>query len=229
MNFIWDIILTAQGLGMKKEDIFFEMAENSSPWYEQSFTILNEKEIPNPKVPINPLFRFGETFGAFLHSDLDEMEELKGYILDIALHFICEADLQKGITPQDVYKKFIKDEFLNFGASERMVFFKFTLEEQEKFLICYLNQLKIGSHLTHFREMVHHIYPNAILYQIKDEPEELLLYLDCEKTQEREEKLQLLLDCFLPLFYRISLFWDRHFGVIEVKETMKLEEIQLFS
>lgn len=228
MNFIWDIILTAQGLGMKKEDIFFEMAQECSPWYEQSFTMLNEKGIPQKKVPVNPLFRFGATFGAFLHSDLEEMEELKGYILDIALHFICEADLQKGITPQDVYKKYIKDEFFQFGEKERTVFFTFSLVEQEKFLICYLNQLKIGSSLTHFREMVHHIYPNAILYQIKDEPEELLLYLDREKTQEREEKLDLLLDCFLPLFYRVSLFWNRHFGVIEVEETMKLEEIQLF-
>lgn len=228
MNFIWDIILTAQKQQIKKEEIFFTRAKDSSPWYEQSFSTLNEKSIPSLQVEVNPLFRFGSTFASIFHPELEDMAEFKEYFLDVSLHFLCESDLQKGITPNDVYKKYIKDDFLSLSPEAKNVFLSFSLKQQEIFMISYLNQLKTGSSLASFREMVHHIYPKCILYQIKDEPEKLLLYLDQKKTEEKETQMELLLDSFLPLFYQLSLFWDVHFGVIEVEKTMQLEEIQLF-
>ncbi len=228
MNFIWDIILTAQAKGIKKEEIFFAWAKECSPWYEQSFSILNEKKIPSLQVEVNPLFRFGSTFGEMFHPELEELEEFKQYLLDVSLHFLCEADLQKGITPQDIYKKYVKDNFLTIAPELSRTFSQLTLNQQEIFLISYVNQLKTGSSLACFREMVHHFYPKAILYQIKDETEQLLLYIDQKKTEEKEAELQLILESFLPLFYQISVFWNVHFGVVEVEKTMKLEEIQLF-
>lgn len=228
MNFIWDIILVAEENNMKKEDIFFKIAQDCSPWCEQSFPILNEKKIPDQQVEVNPLFRFGSVFGSFLHPELDELPEFQAFFMDIALHFICETDLQKGITPNDIYKKFIKDEFLNMDERSKAVFFSFSSKEQEIFLISYLNQLKIGSSLSSFREVIHHIYPNALLYQIKDEPEQLLLYLSTEENEEKKQQVELLLDCFMPLYYHISVFWTHHFGALEVDQTMKLEKIQLF-
>lgn len=228
MNFIWDIIITAQNESYHKKDVFFQVAEEFSPWYEQSFSILNEKSIPDLRVDVNPLFRFGSTFGRFLHPDLDELPEFKEYFVDLSLHFLCESDLHKGVTPNDIYKKYVKDEFLDLGEKEREVFLSFSYKDQEKFLISYVNQLKSGSSLSVFREMIHHIYPNAILYQIKDEPQQLLLYLSQEETEVNHSQVQLLLDCFLPLFYEISLFWNVHFGIIEVDQVMKLDKIQLY-
>lgn len=228
MNFIWDIILKAESENHQKSDVFFEMSTDCSPWYEQSFSILNEKSIPNLRVEVNPLFRFGDTFGDYFHPDLEEIPEFRRYFTDVALHFLCESDLHKGVTPQDIYKKYIKDEFLALGQRERDTFSYFSLLNQEKFLISYLNQCKTGSSLSTFREMVHHIYPEAILYQIKDEPEEILFYLSEEQNKQNEAQVNLLLDCFLPLYYNVSLFWKEHFGIMEVEQVMKLEKIQLF-
>ncbi len=228
MNFIWDIILNAQENGMKKEDIFFEMAKDCSPWYEQSFSTLNQQEVCDSVVEVNPLFRFGAVFGSLFHPDHSEFPEFKAYFLDICLHFLCETDLQKGITPCDIHKKFIRDEILSLGSEEKEAFLSFSSQNQEIFLISYVNQLKIGSSLSMFRELVHQLFPKSNLYQIKDEPEQLLLYLGKEKNPMREQQVSFVLDCFLPLFYHISLFWGQHFGVITVSETMQLDKIQLF-
>lgn len=228
MNFIWDIILTAQEKGLKKEDIFFSMAKDCSPWYEQSFSTLNEKEIPNLEVEVNPLFRFGATFGNLFHPDLDDFLEYKGFLLDVCLHFLSEVDLQKGVTPNDIYKKLVRDNILAFPEEEREIFLSFSPKEQEIFLIAYLNQLKTGSSLSMFRELVHQLFPNSNLYQIKDEPEEILLYLSQAEHSILHKQVYFVLDCFLPLFYHISVFWSHHFGVIAVKETMQLDKIQLF-
>ena len=42
MNFIWDIALRAKESGIKEEDLFFEQAEDYSPYYEQSFSVINQ-------------------------------------------------------------------------------------------------------------------------------------------------------------------------------------------
>lgn len=228
MNFIWDIILIAQEKGLTKEDIFFSMAQDCSPWYEQSFSTLNEKEIPSLDVEVNPLFRFGATFGDLFHPDLEEFPEYKRFFLDLSLHFLCETDLQKGVTPNDIYKKMVRDNILPFPENQKEIFLTFTPNEQEIFLIAYVNQLKTGSSLSMFRELVHQLFPNSNLYQIKDEPEEILLYLSQAESPALHKQIYFVLDCFLPLFYHISLFWSQHFGVVEVKQTMELDKIQLF-
>lgn len=228
MNFIWDIILTAQENGIAKEEIFFAMAKDCSPWYEQSFSTLNEKEIRNLEVEVNPLFRFGSTFGDIFHPDLEEFPEYKDFLLDVCLHFLCETDLQKGVTPNDIYKKLVRDDILSFPKEDKETFLTFSPSQQEIFLISYVNQLKTGSSLSMFRELVHQLFPNSNIYQIKDEPEEILFYLSQEETPTLLRQVHFVLDCFLPLFYHISIYWRQHFGVIEVKETMQLDNIQLF-
>ena len=58
MNFIWDIALRAKESGIKEEDLFFEQAEDYSPYYEQSFSVINQDVVRKKRIEINALYRF---------------------------------------------------------------------------------------------------------------------------------------------------------------------------
>ena len=50
MNFTWDIVLNAKRHGTEEQDLFFRPAKECSPWYEQSFPILNETRAEGPEI-----------------------------------------------------------------------------------------------------------------------------------------------------------------------------------
>lgn len=33
---------------------------------------------------------------------------------------------------------------------------------------------------------------------------------------------------FLPIYYHVFIFWEHHFGIIDVEETMELDHMVLF-
>lgn len=41
-------------------------------------------------------------------------------------------------------------------------------------------------------------------------------------------RLQFLQDMFLPIDHQVYLFWEHHFGIIGVEETMVVDEVVLF-
>ncbi len=48
------------------------------------------------------------------------------------------------------------------------------------------------------------------------------------EEKEEQNRLKFLQDMFLPLNCEVFLFWEHHFGIIDVKETMELDEMVLF-
>lgn len=47
MNYIWDITIKAHLDGFRKYELFFNQGKHISPWYEQSFTNINQSKIEN--------------------------------------------------------------------------------------------------------------------------------------------------------------------------------------
>ena len=91
-----------------------------------------------------------------------------------------------------------------------------------------LTQMETGSSLIIFRRAVLVLYPDAMLYQIKNERKKLLLYLKEKKTDAGEKKMQFVKDMFLPIGFELRIFWQYHFGIIGIDATMKLDEMALY-
>ena len=89
-----------------------------------------------------------------------------------------------------------------------------------------LAQYETGSSLLMFRQSLTLFYPQAILYQLKLHPEQLLLYLGL--TNANMEIIQMLQYLFLPLQYQVRIFWSKHFGVCDVDATMIFDEIEIY-
>jgi len=229
MNYIWDIVIKAKQNGIKADKLFFKQGKDVSPWYEQSFSSINQNEVDDSKIEINSLYRFNDLFGKYLHEGFLENIEFKEKFFNLVIHFLSEIDLAKGISKESIYLLQLEEEIDNgvFGEKIRDNFKVFNKNEKDKILPIVLLQLKLGSSLYNFRQALKNIYPDVLLYQIKEKPHRILIYLGIKKTDKQVRKIKFINDMFLPIEYNVRMFWENHFGVGGVEVTLNLDDIEL--
>lgn len=229
MNYIWEMVIKAKQNNLKSSELFFKQGKDVSPWYEQSFSSLNQKEIENPNIEINSLYRFNDLFNKFLHEGFLENIEFKEKFFDLVVHFLSEIDLSKGLSKESIYLLQLEEE-INEGILGKEIgknFKAFDKNEKDKILPILLTQLKIGSSLYNFRGALKSIYPDVLLYQMKEEPNKILIYLGIKKDENQIKKINFIIDMFLEVGYKTRIFWENHFGVGAVEQTLHLDEIEL--
>lgn len=226
MNYIWDILLRAREQGFPDTDIFFCQAKDCSPWYEQSFSCLNETQIVDPCIEINTLYRFADIFQELLHEQT--RTELRKFLLDLAVHILVDRELLSGLSSQDFYIQKLmlemRDGILGTGFARMCSVFNYS--EQRKLASLLLLQYQIGSTLSIFQKAVTQFYHDCLVYQVKDEPEVILLYLGLPSSEE--PRIDALQELFLPIQYQLRVFWEPHFGVIGVDATMHTDYIEIY-
>jgi hypothetical protein len=57
---------------------------------------------------------------------------------------------------------------------------------------------------------------------------EILIYIGQKRTQELENKMDVLIDLFLHIDFKVFLYWQYHFGILGVEDTMKIENMVLY-
>ena len=72
------------------------------------------------------------------------------------------------------------------------------------------------------------MYPDSFVYVQQEEIERILIYIETRKTHKEEQKMDFLQSVFLPMSTQIFLFWEYHFGIIDIEETMELDNMVLF-
>lgn len=91
-----------------------------------------------------------------------------------------------------------------------------------------LKLYRCGSSISLFREVMRCLYPDSLVYAGNEAVCQVLIYVGVKEEKEEQNRLKFLQDMFLPLNYEVFLFWEHHFGIIDVKETMELDEMVLF-
>lgn len=235
MNFMWDIALRAYEQGKKEEDLFFVQAEEFSPFFEQSFPCINERNVETDVVELNLLYRFADIFQEILAPEgmgLGEGEYALfcRYFVDAVLHTVLYTDLRHGLTRREICIHKILEELGDgtFWKGTAADFGMIGRAKQGRFAALVLRQMETGSSLQIFRKGVRILYPDALLYQIKKEPKKLLLYIRHPETEKRRRQLCFVQDMFLPVGFGLRVFWQYHFGIIGAEGTMKLDEMALY-
>ena len=230
MNFTWDIVLNAKRHGTDESGLFFQPAEECSPWYEQSFPVLNETRAEGPRIEYNPLYRFDAIFHDLLRDDLLDWPWVQDYLFDAASHLLVQVDLHHGLTKRAFYVRCLMRELERggFGPSIAAHIQAVDPDRRERLSSLALTQLQTGSSLLLFRKAVVLLFPDALLYQERYEPKQLLLYLAEKKEERLEHHTGLVEELFLPISHRLRVFWAHHFGVIGVNATMHTGNIELY-
>lgn len=72
------------------------------------------------------------------------------------------------------------------------------------------------------------MYPDSLVYASNEAVRQVLVYVGVKETEGDRERLEFLEDMFLPINYQVFLFWEHHFGIMDIDETMVMDEMVLF-
>jgi len=230
MNYIWEAVLAADQSGIPREEITYCPTRNGSPYAEVVLENLNSKTLESTKVEVNPLYRFAEEFSAVLDGNVEGHEKTREILFDITMHYMAQADLRQGLSRQEYALRFLLKDLLDgvCGQEAAEAAAHFEKAKLRRLLGFIWKLYQCGSSITLFREVMSCMYPASLVYASNEEAREVLVYIGKKETARERERIEFLRDMFLPINFQVFLFWDRHFGIIGVEETMLLDEMVLF-
>ena len=235
MNLAWDIVLQAAKDGWTSDRLFFQPAEDPSPYLEQSFKSINEKNVDTNLIDVNPLYRFSSIFEYLLHRDVMDLvfAEQKEFILfyfDLIMHILTEIDLCHGMTTREFCIRKLRSEMLegNFGEVAREGMEQLSRENQLNVADELVQVFLAGSSLHAFCSIMKQIFPGCLIYQDRKHTQRIYAYIGRERDESLQKVWQMIRETFLPLDLSVKEFWGEHFGILDVDATMKIDAIAIF-
>lgn len=228
MNYIWEALLKADKENIKRNNIKFKKAEICSPYMEMSFEDLNLSLLSEEQeIDVNIYYRFYEIFKELFDINFTENREFRDTLLDIILHYLGELDLKEGICKEEFQKQFLLKDICEGVYGEVLAdnIKDFDTKDLNIFLSGLITLYRSGTSIYLFNKVVRNIFRKSIIYRSQDKPKDIYIYLDEVKTKSLERKIEAVLDTFLPINMNPFIFWDKHFGIIGIDKSMKLDEI----
>lgn len=229
MNYLWELILYAKEHKLDSNQLFFTTSDHPSPYVELSFNSLNLSEFDN-QIDMNAYYRFGNVFEKLIGEDLQDYTELKQTLFDILIHFIAYMDVREGLSKFDYYRLTLKKELDQgiYGKEYTNILQLFSFRDQAILSEYIVKLYSIGPSIELFRTTLKRIYQYSMVYFDKVDQKNLLVYIGEKKSKETELKVHLIVDLFVPVDYQIEIFYDMHFGIIGIDETMLINEIAIY-
>ena len=229
MNYVWEVLLAARETDIAEEGLRFYPEGAPSPYVEVSFAEMNTVVLENAEVGVNPLYRFGDIFSEVFSPDLHAYEKTRTLFLDVFIHYMARTDLLSGMHRQEYYLWFLREDLLSkvYGERAAQAFSLFDQAGQRRIATALLSLYRSGHGKVIFRELVTKLYENAIVYEGRDRAEALYLYVGKRETEEERKRVGFLIDTFLPVNEEVEVFYDNHFGILDLEETMILDRIML--
>lgn len=230
MQYLWEVALQADEDGVAREALQYVPAKVFSPYIEASFPDLNSSCIEEQVVEANPLYRFAAVFGEVLDVNLTASQKTRELLFDVCMQYMIQLDLRQGMTRDEYYLRFILQDILQgaYGEAAACAVRCFAARELRGVLSCILTLDRCGGALALFRRAMRIVYPKSMVYLSNEIFREILIYIGRKDTEEERRKVDFLLQFFLSPEYTAHLFWEHHFGIIDIDVTMELGEMELF-
>ncbi|MCM1560820.1 MAG: hypothetical protein NC123_14965 [Butyrivibrio sp.] len=229
MNYVWEVLLAAGEANIGEAELRFYPERAPSPYVEVSFAEMNLTAPEDAEVGVNPLYRFSDVFSRVFAPDVCAYEEARNLFLDVFMHYMAHYDLFSGMNKQEYYLRFLREDLLGKAYGERVAeaFSLFDKTEQRRIAAALFSLYRSGHGKELFRELVTALYENAIVYEGRDRAEALYLYVGRRETEEERKRVGFLTDTFLPVNEEVEVFYDSHFGIVDLEETMILDRVML--
>ena len=230
MNCVWEVVLKAKKSGHGLEELRFINSQSPSPYTESSFDFLNSDTVEDREVEINPLYRFATQLGEIFLPDVVGYENVRAMFLDVMLHYVAIWDLRSGGDKKELRAMYILNEIQEgrFLKSIRETLLDLELNKAKRIIFCLIDLYKCKDYITIFRKALKELYPKANLYIHSENLRKLILFTGVDKTKKDMERIEMLKELFLPISYETDIFWKYHFGIVGVKESMKIGKMALY-
>lgn len=229
MNYIWDLTIRAERSGLSKRSLRFFMPEVFSPYMELSHVFINFTEV-EPDVPVNPYYRFYDIFKDLFEPNFLEDEACRAALLDLIFHLLVDLDRMQGMNKHEFYVRFIQKDIEcgMFGPSLAAAMALFN--HDERFLIAenIYWLYKNGEMIYLLTDTLNKIFGEVVVYANYEVNDEILFFINLQRTVLNEEKYRAIKDLFLPIRFRTEVYWADHFGIIGNEEAMKIDRIAIY-
>lgn len=235
MRYLWEVLLAAKEEGIPEEKLRFIHAPLGSGYMELSLPCLNQTWLEEDGQPgeitigVNTYYRFYDIFHDMFPPDSADFPALRESLTNLSLHMLAWNDVRRGLTKENYHKRLLAKEILEggFGEMTKSVFLSMNRRDQEQLLGGWLRSFRAGSALSVFLDIVHGLVADSIVYHNNEEPDEILIYTGLKQERSLEQRIRFLIDTFLDIRYQVEIFYEYHFGVIGVEETMQIDEIAI--
>ena len=234
MRYLWEVLLESKREQIPEEKLHFRHTSKGSSYMELSLPCLNQAWLQDGVqedtfIEVNTYYRFYEIFKNMFPPDQMEYQALRESLANLILHMLAGNDVCKGMTKEDYHKRLLTKEILegSFGESAKEVFLAMSREEQEILLSGWMNSFRVGNALPIFLDMIHGLVKDSIVYHNNEYPDEIFIYTGLKRERKLEQRIRFLMDTFLDIRYRVEIFYEYHFGIIGVEETMRIDEIAI--
>lgn len=225
----YEYILYAKENGMRDADITFVPSKAFSPYTECQSNIINQINIlENKKIEVNPFYRYEEVFAGLLAVDSENiLSEIKGFIFDFWIHEIYQIERLSGMNRKSFEKSYLISEIENglFGTSIKREFDLFNKEEKESLIYQVIHLYTGGDGIVLFCSALKIFLANVFVYTLDEN--KILLFIGEKESTVLRKKISFIKDIFIPMEMQIEIFWNKHFGIFDLEETMVLDEIEL--
>ena len=230
MNCVWEVVLKAKKSGYGLEELRFINSQSPSPYTESSFDFLNSDTVEDREIEINPLYRFATQLGEIFLPDVVGYENVRAMFLDVMLHYVAIWDLRSGGDKKELRAMYILNEIQEgrFLKSIRETLLDLEFNKAKRIIFCLIDLYKCKDYITIFRKALKELYPKANLYIHSENLRKLILFTGVDKTKKDMERIEMLKELFLPISYETDIFWKYHFGIVGVKESMKIGKMALY-
>ena len=230
MNCVWEVVLKAKKSGYGLEELRFINSQSPSPYTESSFDFLNSDTVEDREIEINPLYRFAMQLGEIFLPDVVGYENVRAMFLDVMLHYVAIWDLRSGGDKKELRAMYILKEVQEgrFLESIRETLLDLEFNKAKRIIFCLLDLYKCKDYITIFSKALKELYPKANLYIHSENLRKLILFTGVDKTKKDMERIEMLKELFLPISYETDIFWKYHFGIVGVKESMKIGKMALY-
>lgn len=230
MNYLWEVALQLDEKKLLRESISYVPAKICSPYIEAALTDLNWLDAEEGgAVEANPLYRFSSIFSGVFDADCQDYSQTRRLLFDVCMHYMIQLDLRQGLSREGYYMRFILRDILTgaYGAAAQEAMSLFSLQETHKILETLLLVFKNGDSLNFYKKVLQQVYANSLVYLSNDVFREILVYIGVEETETERKKMAFLSKMFLAKNYEIHLFWQHHFGILDVEDSMLLDDMAL--
>lgn len=230
MNYLWEVMLRANEQGIPDSEIKFRISNHFSAYMEVSFPYLNQDILGDPPVvKVNPYYRFYDIFKDINHPEMKDFPQFRTSLTNLIFHQLAEKDVLSGMTKEVYYKKLLFQDFIDhaFGAAALTAMELFNRNEREIILSGLLRQYETGSSLDIFKDMMEELIPDNIVYRNNDDFYEIMVYIGLKWEKVIDAKMKLLIQLFVEIPYHVEIYYQYHFGIIGIGETMQIGEIAL--
>ena len=226
MNYLWENFLE---IDPKKQ--YIRQAEVFSPYFEIMEEDASDSDSTKQggTIEYNGMYRFGKIFAPLYENRNPGSSQSVEGCFDVISHFLVEMDLLKGMTKEEYKLRSLMEEIKRggYGRENGEIFRQ--LDAFKQYKICHYMQMteNSGASPAIFARCVTDLLEKGTVYANKIQPETMMVYVGCSCNKEDDRLLELLQRLFLPLSFKVQIFWEHHFGLVDKNETLQYENIQI--